>query len=162
MRKAGKRENFRPHPGGLGQSFLPAYRTVRVTTTPPITFPAEVREGRGEEGGQEEEGSPGPQKLGLHKRVREDARGQAADPGSPKAPGEAPANADISSALEGRAVLTLSSLALTTAGMGRGQSGVNSSSNCVTAAAPASSCANNTNRCGSHNSIPRPESRAHA
>ena len=58
-----------------------------------------------EEGEWEEEGRPGPQKLGLHKWVQENARDQAADPGSPKGPWEAPGGIDISGALRGRVVL---------------------------------------------------------
>ena len=51
-----------------------------------------------EEGAWEEEGRPGPQKLGLHKCVWEDARDQAADSGLPKGPLEAPGGIDISGA----------------------------------------------------------------
>lgn len=73
-------------------SLFPAYQTGRVTAAPPHHLPwlAVFSEGWGGEGAREEQGRPGPQKLGLHKWVREDARDQAAHPGPPRGPWEAP------------------------------------------------------------------------
>lgn len=140
------------------------------TPTPPRVLTS-VREVQGGQGGKGEEGRLGPQKPGLQKQVDKVATGQAADPGSPKGSQEVPVPA-LTSVVPWKNVLFLSSLFWLSMpeappplsmcpsqplGWKHELSRVNSPLNCVTLW-PASSGANNMNRCGSCNSIPWPES----